>query len=560
MLNKNHPYTNLFKGLSEGGKGYMFFVDASNSMLLQKASFGNWSRAEAAIQLISRQIFSLLGRDNEAGNKYFLLVGFNSSSAVAYSSSSQDLLELCADPDALASFFLSEVKKLGGSQNTNKGLALMKKIFDDVPLINDFVDCKNARIFSKKKTKKNIFKRPDTSLYFFTDAEDVSERDLENPFVDYDPDPLVGIFVGARRNSSGMVALRQILSKCPTHTEKQIFSLDGFGSFSDLESAEFLSFNKDRLGTFCPSCLKYRLDNDCFAKKECDPNIVKSVDPIVDRFSSKRPRNRITAELLISAGPRKDDDLPLGEDAGGVIVESSHASFWVADGTSESPVLKDFSSRTMAQELGICFVEELSKISQTELLDRIEHDPSLSSTILERAFFSLFGAWQRRLSELLESENAGKAFENAFRLDERTEELTSRTHLEFLDFSTTFLGGFVSKNGTGQAACIGDCPLCVCVNNDLQVYRLSNSRIFLRLRRLCDGYRFDLPCISGDISAQSFSDANLVIAGSDGVGMLPEFLKEQIKFFSWPIIRKRIHKFIPKSHDDKTFCVIHFGQ
>lgn len=554
---ENHSYINFLSDLSDGGKGHIFFVDASNSMLLQKASFGDWSRAEAAIQLIIRQISSLSRAGEKAGNHHFLLVGFNSCNAVTYSCSPKTLLDMSSEPDALASFFLSEMKRLGGSQNTNRGLALTKKVLDGVTQNTSLVGCANDQAFLNKIRSRGIGKGLDINFYLFTDAEDASQRDLENPFAGYDHDPLVGIFVGRQRNLSGRVALRQILSKCQRHGEKRLFSLDGFKSFSELESAEFLSFRKGRKGSLCPSCLKIALENGRTERNKPVFNVLKSEELTVSHL--KRSRKRITAELLVSAGPRKDDDLPLGEDAGGVIVESSHASFWVADGTSESPVLLDFSSRTMAQELGIYFVEEIGKITKDGFLNRIEHDPFLSSTILKKAFSSLFGAWQKRASELLESENARKAFDTAFKLDDRTAELTMKTHLDFVDFSTTFLGGFISGNGTGQAACVGDCPLCVGVDKDLHVYRLSNNRIFLRLRRLSDGYRFDRPCISEDISAQSFSNASLVIAGSDGVGLLPEFLKEQMKFFSWPVVRNRIHKFIPNSHDDKTFCVIHLG-
>ena len=280
---------------------------------------------------------------------------------------------------------------------------------------------------------------------------------------------------------------------------------------------------------------------------------------ISDRFFRNQPGDRIKAELIVSAGPRKDDDVALGEDAGGVLVESGHASFWVADGTSESCVLLDFSSRTMAQELGINFVEELNKVSGDEILNLIGHDPSFCSRILKKAFSVLVDAWQSKASKFLESETGRKAFDNAFRVDDRTAELTNRTHLDFVDFSTTFVGGLVSGKGTVQVACIGDCPLCVGNNDELEVYRLSNNRIFLRLRKYGDGYRFDPGSISEVISTQSFSDANLVIAGSDGVGLLPEFLKEQMRHFGWSEIRKRIHRFVPRTHDDKTFCVIHLG-
>lgn len=528
---------------------YVFFVDASNPMLLQNAPFGDWSRIEASTQLISRQLFNLTEADGGKDRYNFLIVGFNARRAVVGAVTPTRLSKVYGNPNKLASFLLSRLQLLGGSQDTNKGLILMKGIYDDL---------------KKKGMKGSSLPKPTPriKLLLFTDAGDARERDLVNPFAGKRPDPLVGIFVGANKQGPGWVMLRKICSKCQKHPKRQLFSLDGFESFSELESIEFLSFDKNRYSPGCPTCLQKKIS----ISSPKNRNLILSTLDEPMKLSTKAPsykrsHGRMTTELLITAGPRKDDDVALGEDAGGVIMGENMASFWVADGTSESPVVCDFSSRNMAQELGNHFVEELSRIPENELISRLEHEEQAPvSMMLEKAFISLLRAWSKRLDGFLNSDNGRKTIDTFFELDGQNMNLNSLTHFEFIDFSTTFLCGLVSKSGTGQVACIGDCPFCVGGINGLRVYRLSNSRIFARLRRLSDGYRFDPVSVSEDIAVQRFTKASIVIAGSDGIGRLPEFLKEQMKSFSWAEIRKRIHRFIPNTHDDKTLCVIHIGE
>jgi hypothetical protein len=382
---------------------------------------------------------------------------------------------------------------------------------------------------------------------------------LQNPFAELASNPLVGIFIGSDKSQPGWIALRQILSKCNTHGKKQLFALDGFASFSKLESISFLSFDKNLSGAPCPSCLQAREKKILTHKEGLDLVLSEPIKSSTQKGSDEGIIKRISAELFVTAGPRKDDDIPLGEDAAGVIVEQNLAWFWVADGTSESPVLLDYSSRSLAMQLGSHFADELTKISAKQVADRIEQNSKMVSDLLQNAFDALLDSWTNSLNDSLKSDNRKNIIDSAFELGAEARDATSRDHLEFVDFSTTFLCGVVTNHGTGVAACIGDCPFCVDGAGGLNVYRLSNDRIFVRLRKTRGGYKFDRNPLSEDITPQRFSNANIVMAGSDGVGELPEFIKAQMKSFHWPDIRKRIHRFISKRHDDKTFCVIHIG-
>jgi hypothetical protein len=89
----------------------------------------------------------------------------------------------------------------------------------------------------------------------------------------------------------------------------------------------------------------------------------------------------------------------------------------------------------------------------------------------------------------------------------------------------------------------------------MRVYRLSNNRVFLRLRRDDGAYSFD-ELVMQEVATTQFCGADLVVAGSDGVGLLPEIISSQSRKLSWQDIRKQVHHFSPKKHDDKTLCII----
>ena len=537
---------------------YVFAVDGSNSMLLQAAPVGQWSRAEAAVRLVSRQIFNLC-RAEEKKRCQFIIIGYNAQKAIVIPLTPKQILRLYPSSNALSEHHLAELDKLGGAQHTNKGLYQIKQLYDDwvtkgkVSQNSDPMHCSDANKMDPILLDRQI------KILLFTDAEDAINRDLLNPFTNLEIDPLVGIFTGNDKTQPGWIALRQILSKCRKHGKKQLFALDGFSSFSQFESIQFLSFHKNLYSGICPSCLEIRERKALALNKSLDLVVSEPIKTGIQKVMDEQTKNRISAEIFVTAGPRKDDDVALGEDAGGVIVEQNLAWFWVADGTSESPVLLDYSSRSMAVQLGSHFVDEVSKIPEMHLKNCVERDSTLISNLLEKAFYSLLDSWAISLKDLVESDNGKKIINKVFELNPETREVANRTHQDFIDFSTTFLCGLVTSSGAGVAACIGDCPLCVAGADGLNIYPLRNDRIFIRLRRVCGGYKFDRNRISADITLQRYTDAKLVMAGSDGVGKLPEFIEAQMKSFSWPEIRKHIHRFIPKSHDDKTFCVIHIG-
>jgi len=536
---------------------YVFIVDCSNSMLLQPAPFGQWSRVHTVAHLISRQLFNLSEPANKMGRCHFLTIGFNARKVNSNFSSPKQILKDYPDTQTLANSLIVKMKTIGGRQNTNRGLALMKGIYEFIDLKGEISKDLESTLHSDIKEIMSVSSIRSIKFLFFTDAEDVLENDIESSFIEQEKDSLCVIFVGSNKKQPGWMTLQHILSKCKMHDRKQIFDLDSFTHLGSLESKEFISLNRYPQRAICPLCVVAEQRKAFVPNEEIKLNVPVLQKENEKDLSEKSSKNQITGELIISAGPRKDDDVQLGEDAGGVIVGSNWASFWVADGTSESPTVMDFSSRTMAQELGIHFVEELNKVSNNDLLNNLVNENNFAAMLLEKAFNSLLKEWDSTLSDVLKTERGRKTLNGIFKLDDQKAMEVSRTHFEFIDFSSTFLCGLVSNKGIGQVALIGDCPLCIGNDDGLKVYRLSNNRIFARMRRIPDGYRFDPSDISGEIITKKFTDTNIIVTGSDGIGKLPEFLEAQMKSFSWPDIRKRIHKFIPKSHDDKTFCLIH---
>lgn len=145
-------------------------------------------------------------------------------------------------------------------------------------------------------------------------------------------------------------------------------------------------------------------------------------------------------ELLTSAGPRKQPDAyrreaslrELGEDAGGVLFLPGGALFWVADGTSQEARLSAFSSRMLAQDLGVCLqrcaTERHERDGAVELID-----------LLPGMFAALETLWQKRLIRCwhaLESDEARQRFLERFPV--------CGDGLRRLSWSSTFLAGLLA--------------------------------------------------------------------------------------------------------------------
>lgn len=253
---------------------------------------------------------------------------------------------------------------------------------------------------------------------------------------------------------------------------------------------------------------------------------------------------RFIAEVMVSAGPRKDKETELGEDVAGVVISPSYAFFWIADGTSETPYLRDeqskvfFSSRLLAQELSIRFRERIWIASLEEL-----NNKEISKEMVENCLDNVLQSWNKTLENI--NDESRKYLEKTFEERQGTS----------IDFSTTFLGGFLSQSGTLQVSFYGDSPLYAKQGENSTIIREVNYRFFLRLNKNGDEYTFTTSK-EHKIVSHVLENVDVVVVGSDGIGKLPEFIQAQSKSFPFRDIWNRLHKFSPQTNDDKSMCLI----
>ena len=118
----------------------------------------------------------------------------------------------------------------------------------------------------------------------------------------------------------------------------------------------------------------------------------------------KKYDNLYYIELMVSSGPRKGRDdyhdniacRELGEDAGGILSLPGMCLFWIADGTSDTKPILNFSSRILAQDIGMCF--------KTCAYDMFLESRTIDfRKLIKKTFKYLENEWKQRLSEKWES-------------------------------------------------------------------------------------------------------------------------------------------------------------
>lgn len=256
---------------------------------------------------------------------------------------------------------------------------------------------------------------------------------------------------------------------------------------------------------------------------------------------------QIIAELLMSAGPRKQNDSGLGEDAGGLLLNGDRCFYWISDGTSETAILEnkdlrvDFSSRRLAQELGESFRLQIvySDVSKAN----ITLEDKVIGALLIQSMNAVMLKWSSSLDEVLRADKSflDKAFDSAV--------------TDNMEFSSTFQCGVLTSNGILQVGCFGDSPFLIKKKNRTHLYRPKNFRFFMRLNREDNLYSFTT---SNEFAIEeySFDEITFVAAGSDGVGRLLEFVHSMGPRFTFTRIRNKFSWFMPNTHDDKTLCIL----
>lgn len=256
---------------------------------------------------------------------------------------------------------------------------------------------------------------------------------------------------------------------------------------------------------------------------------------------------QIVAEILMSAGPRKDNDTGLGEDASGLILTHEHCFFWISDGTSESAILEDksrkinFSSRVLAQDLGESFRKQI--VGFSELRDRLNAKENVIGQLLTESLDGVMVKWSEALDSIQVSHTEV--------LKDNFDESAGNSN----DFSSTFLCGVLTSAGQLQVGCFGDSPFLVQISNETRVVRPNNYRFFMRLINN-EGHYYFTTSNSYEIETYAFDDVRLLVAGSDGVGLIPELVKALSGKFSFSEIRSKFSFYDPRTKDDKVLCIL----
>lgn len=226
----------------------------------------------------------------------------------------------------------------------------------------------------------------------------------------------------------------------------------------------------------------------------------------------KKDENIYYVELMVTSGPRKDVDAyrsnaayrELGEDAGGVLSLPGMYLFWIADGTSDQKVLYDFSSRILAQDLGICFKKcACNMFLENGIID--------FGKLIEETFNDLENEWKQRLSKKWTDLTL-----------EGKEKFTSSLPCcgdgaLRISWSSTFLAGVINFNEEKlQCLNIGDAGGLVCYKKDRKkedIVPPKRGRCFMSIEHYPKYGSYDAPTISPKLDEYLFRWDN--IPGND---------------------------------------------
>ena len=253
---------------------------------------------------------------------------------------------------------------------------------------------------------------------------------------------------------------------------------------------------------------------------------------------------------MMTAGPRKERDMGLGEDGCGLILTNDLCLFWIADGTSESTILKDsrltinFSSRTLAQQLGQSFRKLVLENSE-RITERVNNKQEVIENYLKSTLEDVKKEWSETL-EKIQIDSKGFLDKNF-----------SKTIIK--DFSSTFTCGCLTTGGHLQMGCYGDSPFLVKSGSEIIIVKPENRRFFMRLNRGERAYYFSTSN-THEIQCYKYENVQFFVGGSDGIGQIPNLVKNLIGTgegkFSFAEIRHKIILFDPKTQDDKTLCIL----
>lgn len=277
-------------------------------------------------------------------------------------------------------------------------------------------------------------------------------------------------------------------------------------------------------------------------------------DPVIETVQGSAFRSgsyRLCAEVFQTSGPRKCSDDELGEDCCATFLSRDYAVFFLADGTGETPQLQlpntslVFCSRFLAQTLSL-HTRNYFLSSTYSLLRATEFE-----TYLRNAWSDTAKEWNELLDIQLPSLNN----EQHLSILSADWKRLIDSKVDFVDISTTFMCGGLHADGHACVVSAGDS---VCVVKGTSGYRMwhprQHARLFMRLHLQPGRYRFEADQ-QFSVEAADWLDVEQVIAGSDGIGKIPNLIEAQ-GTIPFPKLLSRILRLRTQKCDDKTMCIL----
>ncbi|MBU3012676.1 VWA domain-containing protein [Polaribacter vadi] len=243
----------------------VLLMDASGSMFFDPAfkgqrfpsTFGNafLNKAEMVSKCAANAIFQLkdisLKKHQEA---YIMAIKFDHNQSLMFLKPIKELIQEFGEAVNFAKYLYEELEQMKGGTNINSALEMAYSFISkfkegNIPGIGDFEPMYDSIHLPNKGGDYEI---PNIRAMIYTDGEQLAEYGaLQNPFMEHDPDLLLGAFIGDQ-SEVGCDQLRNIVSKCPIHNQDQFFIIDSPQSQSTLR--RLFRMASDASG-FCPSCI-----------------------------------------------------------------------------------------------------------------------------------------------------------------------------------------------------------------------------------------------------------------------------------------------------------------
>jgi hypothetical protein len=299
-------------------------------------------------------------------------------------------------------------------------------------------------------------------------------------------------------------------------------------------------------------------------------SIKAKMEELVDKYLQEEDRNQlagtaqqpavdhtpdayIKAEIMLSAGPRKDagnQDTELGEDVAGVVCLPGQTLFWLLDGTSDNTEIREeeshiFSSRLLAQNIG--------HYIQKNIAHYFAEDLALT-TMLEQAAAQIVQDWTVRINQATPEKKAaivrllGQGFKPICSTTLLLGRLLTDGHLYALRTGDSKLFPF-TRTPSGQLMLAGE-------------FRLSrdptteSDRIVFRLDYEEATGQFSIRTNTPRTLTETLKEVSCLFVFSDGIGRVTEAQLASNHPGVVEAIRQNVARIPQKTYDDKTLIIL----